>query len=181
MWVFQLGPLCCKCQKTQPYLALGLLARVPGECRGESGFRAGLPVGTQRISFGTWFLSVSQFYVFCGNSIFRLAYCMWPQNGGHTFGQLPWRCQSRKREAPTNDVTISLWPRLDMCPWLNKWLRYRNAVFLPIPCHISHLWKELSFQKKTRVLYQKKEWWIVGGQRITNADHNMDHILYFSP
>lgn len=68
---------------------------------------------------------------FCDNSIFRLAYLMWPHNGGHTFDPHPWRCQSRKREDCTNNVTISLWPQLDMCPWSNESLKYRNAVFLP--------------------------------------------------
>ena len=40
---------CCKCQKTQPHLALELLAQVPEEPKGETGFRAGLPIGAQRV------------------------------------------------------------------------------------------------------------------------------------
>ena len=45
----------CKCQKTQSNLALLFLAQMLQEPRGETGFRAGLPRGAQRVSLGPSF------------------------------------------------------------------------------------------------------------------------------
>lgn len=59
---------------------------------------------------------------FCDNSIFRLAYLMWPHNGGHTFDPHPWRCQSRKREAPPMMSPFLGGPDwIRVCGWPDHW------------------------------------------------------------
>lgn len=141
---------------------VGLGAR---ESKGESGCRVGLPVGAQRTLSGTCFLSIHQFCGSCDNSIFGLAYLTWLHDDlpHHQPTSLRMPVQE-KRGPPTGEVTISLWPQLNVCPRLNESLRYRNAGVLPIPCHISHLRREPSFQKNARVLCTKRRsdgWWVV--------------------
>lgn len=148
MWMFQLELFCCECQKTQRSLALGLLAQVPGECRGESGFQAGPPVGTERISFRTWFLSISQFCVLLWQLHFEagLPYvaAQWRPHLWPTSLKVP----VQEKRGPTSDVTISRWPWLDTCLWLTGSLKYRNAELLPTQCRISHLGKSWVFKRK---------------------------------
>lgn len=147
--------------------------------RGECDFRAGLLIGSQRMSGSqrTQFLSMPRSM---WTPWFTSRGCKMVPHLQLTSWKVPveW-----KRLPPTSDVTASLFLGWTLCPRLKDCLREGNAE-LCVTSSTSHipLWKEMGrpeFSKEVRVLYQKKAWQMLGGPRITNAGCNIGDISCF--
>ena len=161
----------CKCQKTQSNLALLFLAQMLQEPRGETGFRAGLPRGAQRVSLGPSF-SPSLSPVSSVTALFSdWLICGWKTATMPLTYLSVGTSSMTERPPPTS--SLSLWSWLDIVSMVEKSLRWAvHYTVWPFPSYIIHLWRELGktgFSKERKGVIPK-EGVMVGGWSGSNKE-----------